>query len=145
MLSFAQHLHHFFGQLLKNRVDAIGCGRSAQQTYIGESSGCINTRMTSNGNHAPHSLADIDDNSRETLEYIKHEVAKEYQISMSISGKTSKKLCARRIDIAKVCGWQRQRHALHKCFIWTMTRHPPYNVYLARVCLPISTLFVACS
>jgi hypothetical protein len=76
MLSFAQHLHHFFGQLLKNRVDAIGCGRSAQQIYIGESSGCINTRNTSSGNHAPHSLADIDDNSRETLEYIKHEVAK---------------------------------------------------------------------
>lgn len=52
-------------------------------------------------NHALHSLASIDDNYRETLEYIKQECAKDFQIAMGTGGKTSKELCARRNGIAK--------------------------------------------
>lgn len=51
--------------------------------------------------HALHSLADIEENSRETLEYMKQEAAKEYQITMSTGGKTSKELFARRNGIAR--------------------------------------------
>ena len=52
-------------------------------------------------NLALHSLAGIEDNSRETLEYIKHVAAKEFQISMTTGGKSAKELCAKRNGIAK--------------------------------------------
>ena len=52
-------------------------------------------------NHALHSLAGIDENSRETLEYIKQECAREFQIAMGTAGKTPKELCARRNAIAR--------------------------------------------
>ena len=45
-------------------------------------------------NHALHSLADIEENSRDTLEYISQEAARELQISMSTDGKTFKELGA---------------------------------------------------
>ena len=51
--------------------------------------------------HALHSLAGIDDSCKETLEYIKQEVAKEFEIAKGIGGKTSKELCARINGIAK--------------------------------------------
>ena len=52
-------------------------------------------------NHALHSFARIEENSRETLQYIKHVTAKEFQISMTTGGKSTKELCARRNGIAK--------------------------------------------
>lgn len=52
-------------------------------------------------NLALHNLAGIDDNSRETLENIKQEAAKEFEIAMSTGGKTFKELAARRNIIAK--------------------------------------------
>jgi hypothetical protein len=52
-------------------------------------------------NDALHSFAAMEDNSRDTLEYMKREAAREYQITMSTRGDTSKELCARRNDIAK--------------------------------------------
>jgi hypothetical protein len=52
-------------------------------------------------NHAFTSLAAIDNNYRETLEYMKQECVKELQIAMGTGGKTSKELSARRNRIAK--------------------------------------------
>ncbi len=52
-------------------------------------------------NHVLYSLANIDEDLRKTLEYMKQEAAKGYQITMNTRGKTSKELCARRIDIAR--------------------------------------------
>lgn len=52
-------------------------------------------------NHIFHSLAGIDEDSRESLDWMKQEAVKEYQITMSTGGKTSKELCARRNDIAR--------------------------------------------
>jgi len=52
-------------------------------------------------NDTLHNFAAIEDNSRETLEYMKREAARKYQITMSTRDKTSKELCARRNDIAK--------------------------------------------
>ena len=52
-------------------------------------------------NHALTTLAGIDDNYRETLEYLKQECAKEFQIAMGTGGKTTKELFARRNGIAK--------------------------------------------
>ena len=52
-------------------------------------------------NNALHTLAGIDDSSRETLEYLKQECAREFEIAMSTGGKTAKELCARRNGIAR--------------------------------------------
>ena len=52
-------------------------------------------------NHALQTLAGIDDNSRETLEYLKQECAREFEIAMGTGGKSSKELCARRNGIAR--------------------------------------------
>ena len=52
-------------------------------------------------NHALSTLAGIDDNYRENIEYMKQECAKEFQIAMATRGKTPKELCARRNGIAK--------------------------------------------
>lgn len=46
-------------------------------------------------NHALQSLVGIDENSKDTLKYMSLKAAKEFQISMSIDGKTFKELCAR--------------------------------------------------
>ena len=52
-------------------------------------------------NDALHTLAGIDDSSRETLEYFKQECAREFEIAMSTGGKSTKELCARRNGIAR--------------------------------------------
>lgn len=52
-------------------------------------------------NHALHSLACIDEGSRETLEDMTQNAAREYQITMSTGGKTPKELVAKRNGIAK--------------------------------------------
>jgi hypothetical protein len=49
-------------------------------------------------------MASINDNSRETLEYIKQEAAMKFEIAMDTGGKTFKELVARRNNIAKVYG-----------------------------------------
>ena len=52
-------------------------------------------------NHALQTLAGIDETSRDTLEYMSHEAAREFQIVISINDKTYMMLCARRNDIAR--------------------------------------------
>ena len=52
-------------------------------------------------NHALHSLAVIDEQSRESLEFDKKKAAKEFEIAMSTYGKSYKELCTRRNGIAK--------------------------------------------
>ena len=64
------------------------------------------TRQTSNerlaiANHALHTLAGIEENSRDTLKYISQEARREFQDSMSANGKTFKELCTRRNGIAR--------------------------------------------
>ena len=41
-------------------------------------------------NHALHNLAGLEESSCETLEYMKQEAAREFQISMTTGGKTAK-------------------------------------------------------
>ena len=53
-------------------------------------------------NLALHSLAGIDDNSRETLEFIKQEDATQFEIAMDTNGKSFKELSARRNNIARI-------------------------------------------
>ena len=50
---------------------------------------------------ALQSLAGIDENARESLEYIQQEAAMEYEIAMGTLGKTSKELSARRNGIER--------------------------------------------
>ena len=52
-------------------------------------------------NHALHSLAGIEESSCETLEYMKQDAVREFQISMTTGSKTAKELCARRNVIVK--------------------------------------------
>ena len=52
-------------------------------------------------NNALYTLAAIDDNSRETLEYLKQECAREFEIAMKTGGKSAKEFSARRNGIAK--------------------------------------------
>ena len=52
-------------------------------------------------NDALESLAGIDENARESLEYIKQEAAMEFEIAMGTGGKTFKELCGRRNAISR--------------------------------------------
>ena len=67
-------------------------------------------------NHALHSLAGIEESSRETLEYIKQETAREFQISMTIGGKTAKELYARWNGIAKSLWMAKTRACVAESF-----------------------------
>ena len=67
---------------------------------MGRASGQMAHERIAVANHALHTLAGIEENSRDTLEYISQEAAREFQISMSTDGKSFKELCARRNDIA---------------------------------------------
>lgn len=67
-------------------------------------------------NHALHSLAAIDNNSRESLEYDKQEAAKEFQVAMGTDGKTYKELCARRNGIAKSLWMAKTKAAIAQTF-----------------------------
>ena len=51
--------------------------------------------------HCIYSLAGIDDNSRETLEYIKQEAAIEFEIAMGTGGKSFKEFSTIRNNIAR--------------------------------------------
>lgn len=52
-------------------------------------------------NNALHTLAGIDESSRKTLEYLKQECTREFEIPMSTGDKTAKQLCARKNDIVR--------------------------------------------
>ena len=67
-------------------------------------------------NHALHSHAGIEESFRETLEYIKQETAKEFQISMTTGDKTAKELCARRNGIAKSLWMAKTRACIAETF-----------------------------
>ena len=68
-------------------------------------------------NLALHSLAGIDDNSRETLEQLKQEEAKEFELTMSTSGKIFKELSARRNSIAKSLWMTKTKACIAQTFI----------------------------
>ena len=68
-------------------------------------------------NLALHSLAGIDDASRETLEYIKQEDAMAFEISMSTTGKSFKELSARRNGIARSLWMAKTKACIAQTFI----------------------------
>ena len=67
----------------------------------GTASGASGQERLAVANHALETLAAIDENSRETLEYLKQECAREFEIAMATGGKSAKELCARRDGIAR--------------------------------------------
>ena len=67
-------------------------------------------------NNALHTLAGIDDSSRETLEYFKQECAREFEIAMSTGGKTAKELSARRNGIARSLWMAKTKAAVAQTF-----------------------------
>ena len=68
-------------------------------------------------NLALHSLAGIDDNSRETLEFIKQEDAREFEIAMGTCGKTFKELSAKRNNIARSLWMAKTKACIAETFI----------------------------
>ena len=64
-----------------------------------------------------YNLTGMDDQSRETLEYIKQEDARAFQISMSIAGKSFKKLSSRRNNIARSLWMAKTNAAISQTFI----------------------------
>ena len=55
----------------------------------GTASGATGQERLAVANHALHTLAAIDENSRETLEYLKHECAREFEIAIDMGGSQS--------------------------------------------------------
>lgn len=78
---------------------------ATEEVHNGMAMGRVSGRMAHErlavANHALQSLAGIEDNSRDTLEYLSQEAAREFQVTMSTDGKTFKELCARRNGIAR--------------------------------------------
>ena len=68
-------------------------------------------------NLALHSLAGIDDQSRETLEYIKQEDAMAFEITMSTVGKSFKELFARWNNIARSLWMAKTKACIAQTFI----------------------------
>ena len=68
-------------------------------------------------NLALHSLAGIDENSRETLEFIKQEDAREFEIAMGTNGKSFKELSARRNSIARSLWMAKTKACIAETFI----------------------------
>ena len=66
--------------------------------------------------HALHTLAGIEESSRETLEYFKQEAAKEFQVTMATHGKTVKELSARRNGIAKSLWMSKTKSSVAQTF-----------------------------
>ena len=90
-------------------------------------------------NLALHNLAGIDEQSRETLEYIKQEDAMAFEISMSTIGKSFKELSARRNSIARSL-WMAKTKA---CIAQTFIRDEKQGEYVFKVFLLVFALFVA--
>lgn len=76
----------------------------------GPGAGATGNERLAVANHALHTLAGIDDRSRETLEYLKQECAREFEIAMSTGGKSAKELSARRNGISRSL-WQAKTKA----------------------------------
>ena len=78
---------------------------ATEEVHNGMAVGGVSGRMVNErlavANHALESLAGIQDNSRDTLEYLSQEAAREFQVSRTADGKTFKELCARRNGIAR--------------------------------------------
>ena len=68
-------------------------------------------------NLALHSLAGIDDSSRETLEFIKQENTMDFEIAMTTAGKSFKELSARRNSIAKSLWMAKTKSCIAQTFI----------------------------
>jgi hypothetical protein len=68
---------------------------------MGRASGQMTHEKLAVVNHVLHTLAGIEENFRDTLEYISQEAVREFQISMSTDGKIFKELCARKNNIAR--------------------------------------------
>ena len=68
-------------------------------------------------NLALHNLAGINDKSRETLQYIKQEDVRAFEISMSTAGKLFKELSARRNDIARSLWMAKTKACIAQTFI----------------------------
>ena len=83
---------------------------------MGTTAGATGAERFAVANHALHTLAGIDENSRETLEYLKQECAREFEIAMATGGKTSKELCARRNEIARSLWMAKTKAAVAQTF-----------------------------
>ena len=83
---------------------------------MGTTAGATGAERLAVANHALHTLAGIDENSRETLEYLKQECAKEFEIAMATGGKSSKELCARRNGIARSLWMAKTKAAVAQTF-----------------------------
>ena len=68
-------------------------------------------------NLALHNLAGNDDNSRETLEFIKQEDARKFKVAMGTGGKTFKYLSASRNSIAKSLWMTKTKACIAETFI----------------------------
>ena len=68
-------------------------------------------------NLALHNLAGIDDNSRETLEFIKQENATHFDIAMDTGGKSFKEFSARRNNIARSLWMAKTKACIAETFI----------------------------
>lgn len=73
-----------------------------------------------------HNLANIDDQLRETLEYIKEEDAMTFKITMSTTEKSFKELYARHNIIVRSLWTAKQRRALLKLSLMTRIM---YNMF----------------
>lgn len=72
-------------------------------------------------NHVLHSLAGIENKSRETLEYFKQENAREFQISMTLEVKLQKSCLQGKMTLPRVCGWLKEESVWQKHFPWKLT------------------------
>jgi DNA repair ATPase RecN len=77
----------------------------------GPTAGTTGNERLAVANHVLETLAAIDDSSRETLESLKQECAREFEIAMSTCGKSAKELSARRNEIARSLQWQAKTKA----------------------------------
>ena len=84
---------------------------------MGNVSGSLMRKRLAVANLALHSLAGIDENSRETLEFIKQEDATKFEIAMGTNGKSFKELSARRNSIARSLWMTKTKSCIAETFI----------------------------
>ena len=96
MFGFAQHVHNFWERLFKTRMNARGHRRNAQRPLHPKNHGFIHAQTDGGCKFdiahvcTLYSFAGIDDNSRETLKYIKQGNAATFEIAMGTIGKLFK-------------------------------------------------------
>ena len=104
---------HFWKQeLLREATDDVHNGLA-----IPNITGSSMRERLAVANLALHSLPRIDDNSRETLEFIKQENARKFEVAMGTGGKTFKELSARRNSIAKRLWMAKTKACIAETFI----------------------------